>query len=115
MDERGSEGIMNLPDFLVEWPFGEIVVKGHRIGLYDVIDRYQSGLTPEEILERFPSLSVEKISNVLAFYHENRAEVDAYLEGCRKEMEEFRAAFPRRATKDDLIRYFASKNQSPKG
>src|SRR5947208_1348038 len=106
---------MELPDFLVEWPYGEIMVKGHRIGLYEVINKYQSGLAPEQILEEYPSLSLEKINNVLAFYHENQAEVDAYLQRCRKEMDDFRAAFPRGAGREELLRYFESRNQPPKG
>jgi uncharacterized protein (DUF433 family) len=106
---------MKLPDVLVEWPDGEIMVEGHRISLYHVIDKYQSGFTPEQILDEYPTLSLEKINDVLAFYHENQAEVDAYLQRCRKEMEDFRAAFPRGAGKDELIRYFAARNQPPKG
>ena len=37
---------MDLPDFLAEWPEGEIVLTGHRIGLYSVIDLYQRGFSP---------------------------------------------------------------------
>jgi hypothetical protein len=36
---------MDLPHFRTLWPNAEIVVTGHRIGLYSVIDRYQQGRT----------------------------------------------------------------------
>ena len=34
---------MNLPDFLTLWPNDEIVLTGHRIGLYSIIDQFQRG------------------------------------------------------------------------
>jgi hypothetical protein len=47
---------MNLPDFLTLWPNDEIVLTGHRIGLYSVIDRFQHGRSVEEIHAEFPIL-----------------------------------------------------------
>ena len=41
--QRERSTAVNLPDFLTEWPFGEIMIKGHRIGLYHVIRRYKDG------------------------------------------------------------------------
>jgi hypothetical protein len=34
---------MDLPDFLTRWPDGEIVLTGHRIGLYHVVRCYMVG------------------------------------------------------------------------
>jgi uncharacterized protein (DUF433 family) len=81
---------MNLPDFLMEAPFGEIRLTGHRIGLYHVIYYHNDGLTPEQLHEQFPTLELELIHKVLAFYRDNQAEVDAYVARCTSEMEQRR-------------------------
>lgn len=70
---------MKLPEFLTEWPYGEIVVTGHRIGLYHVVYDYNQGCSPEQLHEDYPTLPLELINKVLAFYKENQSEVDAYM------------------------------------
>jgi uncharacterized protein (DUF433 family) len=86
---------MQLPEFLTEWPYGEIVLTGHRIGLYHVVFDYNRGFTAEKISERFPTLSLELVRKVLAFYHQNKTEVDAYMARCAEELErQLRAAKP---------------------
>jgi uncharacterized protein (DUF433 family) len=100
---------MTLPDFLTEWPGGEIKLTGHRIPLYGVIRRYQEGFTPEMLLEHYPTLSSEKIRRVLDFYEANRAEVDAYIDQCRAEIER-QEALPRRGpTFEELKRRMAGR------
>ena len=84
---------MILPEFLTEWPHGEIVITGHRVGLYHVVKYYNEGYSPEMLHEQFPTLSVEQISKVLAFYQQNQPEVDTYVAGRRAEIER-QAALP---------------------
>jgi uncharacterized protein (DUF433 family) len=86
---------MELPDFLVEVPFGEIRLTGSRIGLFHIVHDYNEGLNAEGIHEEFPSLSLELIHKVIAFYQENRAEVDAYMARCYADMEERYAKAPK--------------------
>ncbi len=83
---------MKLPDFLTEAPFGEIRLTGHRIGLYHLIHDHQQGYSPERLLEEFPTLSLESINKVLAFYRANQEEVDACVARCRQESERERWA-----------------------
>jgi uncharacterized protein (DUF433 family) len=78
--------IERLPDCLHWHPDGEIRVVGHRIGLYSVIDRHQSGHSIEEILEEFPSLSLDEIRSIIAFYQANQHEVGAYVQEYRDEL-----------------------------
>ncbi len=78
---------MNLPEFLTEWPYGEIVLTGHRIGLYDVVSLHNEGYTAEMLHDEFPSLPLDLIERVLSFYKENRTEVDDYVAQCEEEME----------------------------
>src|SRR4051812_32710279 len=85
---------MELPEALIErlpnclhWsPDGEVRVVGHRIGLYSVIDRHQSGHSDEEILEEFSTLSLDEIRRIIAFYRANQHEVGAYVQEYRDEL-----------------------------
>jgi uncharacterized protein (DUF433 family) len=89
-----EEKAMNLPDFLTEWPFGEIMLTGHRIGLYSVVCRCKEGMNVERIHEEYPSLEPELIQKVLDFYHANQAEVDDYVAETRAELDRQAASRP---------------------
>jgi uncharacterized protein (DUF433 family) len=78
---------MDLPDFLTQWPKGEIVLTGHRIGLYSVIDLLERGCGPDEICEEFPTLNLDLIGQVIAFHDSHRAEVDAYVATYRADLD----------------------------
>lgn len=87
---------MKLPDFLTEWPDGEIMLTGHRISLYHVMSDHKEGYSAEMLHDQFPTLSLDHIERVLAFARENRAEVDAYVKHYREELDrqyaEYKAA-----------------------
>ena len=78
---------MNLPEFLVDHPDGEIRLTGHRIGLYDIASFHQDGYTPEMLHKQFPSLPLPLIRQVLDFYRENKEEVDVYVAECDAKIE----------------------------
>lgn len=77
---------MNLPEFLVDHPDGEIRLTGHRISLYNVANCYQKGYSPEMIREEFPTIPLALIYKVIAFCLENQKEVDAYVSAYRAEL-----------------------------
>jgi uncharacterized protein (DUF433 family) len=85
--DSGWNMIMDLPEFLTLWPNGEIMLTGHRIGLYSVIDLSQRGFSPDQIHDEFPSLAPELIRNVLVFHEARRPEVEAYVEAYRTELD----------------------------
>jgi uncharacterized protein (DUF433 family) len=70
---------MNLPDFLTLNEKGGIRITGHRIDLYHIVELYREGYTAEMMHCEFPTLSLAVIYKVMAFYLENKAEVDAYV------------------------------------
>jgi uncharacterized protein (DUF433 family) len=70
---------MQLEDYFDFLDPDDIRIKGHRIGIDNVLELYLNGYTAEEIAQYYPSLSLEKIHATLTYYHHNRAEVDAYL------------------------------------
>jgi uncharacterized protein (DUF433 family) len=82
---------MQLPPFLTQGSLGEIRVTGHRIDLFHIIYYHNSGQSAAQLHEEFPTLSVELLEEVLAFYENNRAEVDAYVKRCQDEIERQRA------------------------
>jgi len=57
----------------------DIRLKGHRIGIDDVLWYYLEGYTPEEIAANLPTLSLEEIHATITYYLHNRAEINAYL------------------------------------
>jgi uncharacterized protein (DUF433 family) len=85
---------MTLPDFLCQDEFGGIRLTGHRIALYHLLAYYQEGYSAEMLLEQFPSLSMGLIHKTLAFYWDNKPEVDAYLSQVQARLEEQRRQGP---------------------
>ena len=57
----------------------DIRIKGHRIGIDDVLYYYLEGHSLPEIVERFPTLNMEKICAALTYYYRHQAEMDDYL------------------------------------
>src|SRR5262245_26802224 len=83
---------MTNADFLVPGPHGEILLKGHRIGLQHVVRYYNEGYSPEMLVGQFPTLPLSLVHKVIAHYLENKAEVDDYVSRCREILEQQRAA-----------------------
>lgn len=64
-------------DFLSQ---NEIRLKGHRIGIEDVLyEHIYNELMPSELAARFPTLSAEQIYAAILYYLSNRERMDAYL------------------------------------
>ncbi len=58
---------------------GVFRVGGTRVRLDTVIGAFENGCLPEEILFKYPSLNLTDIYAVIAYYMQNREEVEAYL------------------------------------
>src|SRR5438128_11037804 len=111
MDARWRQRVfsMKLPNFLTTDKYGFIHLVGHRIGLNHVVNVYYQGKSPEQISEEFDTLSLAQIHQLLAFYHANKAEVDAYIADHDAEVERQIAATPKRLDIDERRRRFALK------
>ncbi|MFO1433194.1 MAG: DUF433 domain-containing protein [Candidatus Competibacteraceae bacterium] len=70
---------MQLEDYFDFLTPDDIRLKGHRIGIDNVLDYYLEGYTPEEIVANLPTLSLEQVHATITFYLHNRAEMGAYL------------------------------------
>jgi uncharacterized protein (DUF433 family) len=55
--------------------------------LFDlVVQAFNDGRTPEEIIQSYDTLSLEDVYAVIAYYLSHRAEVDAYIEEQEEEV-----------------------------
>jgi uncharacterized protein (DUF433 family) len=72
----------------IEQRHGGYYIKGARISLDSVVYAFNRGESPERILEMFPLLDqLGKIYGAIAFYLDNKAKIDAYLEESEREFE----------------------------
>ena len=70
---------MQLEDYFNFLGHDTIRLKGHRLGIEDILELYDAGYSAEQIALEFPGLSLEKIHATITYYWHNRAEIDAYL------------------------------------
>ena len=79
---------MRLEDYFEFVNDKAIFVKGTRIGIEVILRDYLEGASPEEILLRYPTLTLEQIHATITFYLHNKDEIDRYLQRCWQEGEE---------------------------
>jgi uncharacterized protein (DUF433 family) len=57
---------------------GKPRIDGHRITVkHIVLDHQRGGMSPDEIVSAYPSLTLSDVYAALAYYHDHRAEIDA--------------------------------------
>ncbi|NJO84698.1 MAG: DUF433 domain-containing protein [Blastochloris sp.] len=71
---------MQLADYLDFLGPDVIRLKGHRIGLEHIVERYRLGQSPEQMALDLPGVPLEMLYGVIAYYLHHQAEVDAYVE-----------------------------------
>lgn len=60
---------------------GKPHILGHRVKVQHIaVWRERMGMTPEEIVVTYPSLSLASVFAALAYYHSHRSEIDADIE-----------------------------------
>lgn len=65
-----------------------IRIGGTRVGIETILRDYQQGAGPEEIVLRYPTLSLEQVHATITYYLANHEKVDSYLERVRLHREE---------------------------
>lgn len=70
---------INLENYFDFYAHNDIRIKGHRIGIEDVLKYYLEGYSAEEIIDELPTLNLEKIYATLTYYHQNKQKIDNYL------------------------------------
>jgi uncharacterized protein (DUF433 family) len=92
---------------------GTIRVAGTRLTLDTVITAYRDGAPPEEIVKRFPAISLPDAYAVIGYYLRHPQEVEAYLDARRQAADalrqEIEASGPPRFSRDQLLARRAGK------
>jgi uncharacterized protein (DUF433 family) len=65
-----------------------IRIAGTRVGIETVLRDYREGASPEEIVLRYPTVSLEQVHATITYYLANREKIEAYLERVRQRQEE---------------------------
>lgn len=57
--------------------WGNPVIKGTRIKVSEIALRYElMGMTPDQIVEQFPHLTLPQVHDALSFYYEHKPKLD---------------------------------------
>jgi len=76
---------------------GKARIAGHRIRVLDVVHWSEhAGLTPREIVEYYPSITVEDVEAALAYYHAHPEEIREEVRREEEIAERYRAQHPSR-------------------
>jgi uncharacterized protein (DUF433 family) len=59
---------------------GKAVIKGTRLPVASIVNHYRSGMSIEEILEGYPSITPAQLFDALSYYFDNKEEIDKELE-----------------------------------
>jgi uncharacterized protein (DUF433 family) len=84
-------------------------VKGTRVGLEHLIWLYREGHTAEEIAIEFPTVTLEQVHGVIAYYLGNRNAVDGYIRTGEEQFEELRQQSLQKPPSEAVLRIRAIK------
>jgi uncharacterized protein (DUF433 family) len=74
---------------------GKPRIAGHRIRVEDIaVWHERMGHSADEIVSRYPQLTLAEIYAALAYYHDHREQIDAQMEADEKFVEEMRRLYP---------------------
>ncbi len=74
---------------------GKACVAGHRVRVMDIVMRHEDlGLTPDEIVEVYPDLSLSDVHAALTYYFDNVAEIRNDILHNDEIAAELRSSFP---------------------
>lgn len=87
---------------------GAVRVGNSRISLDLIVEQYENGLTPEDMIRAYDTLALADVYAVIAYYLRHKDEVRTYLKRRQEEAESLRAAIeaerPRVAQEELLAR-----------
>jgi uncharacterized protein (DUF433 family) len=74
---------------------GRACVAGSRVRVMDVVGLHErSGLSPDEIVDQFPSITLADVYAALAYYFDHKDEIDGDFRDAREIADRLRAQFP---------------------
>jgi uncharacterized protein (DUF433 family) len=74
---------------------GKACIRGTRIRVMDIVAAVEhQGLSPDEVCDQYPELTLGQIHGALAYYYDNRDDVRAEIESEKEKVERFRRDHP---------------------
>ena len=74
---------------------GKACIAGHRIRVMDVVVYHeQAGMSPDEIVDQFPSITLADVHAALAYYFDHRDEIEAEFRREREIADQMKSRFP---------------------
>jgi uncharacterized protein (DUF433 family) len=74
---------------LMQWEDGSIRIAGSRVPIDTILHHYNLGSTPEQIAWKFQGLRTADLYAVIAYYLNNREQIDQYLREREASAEEY--------------------------
>jgi uncharacterized protein (DUF433 family) len=71
--------VMASNPYVTQTPQNGWRITGTRVSLDSVVKAYWEGLSPEAIVDEWPTLTLEQVHGAIAFYLGNREEIDRYF------------------------------------
>ena len=69
---------------------GKARLDGHRVRVQDIVTDYEwNGLSPDEICQQYPSITLAHVHAALSYYYEHRDEIQADIASERLAVEKF--------------------------
>jgi uncharacterized protein (DUF433 family) len=94
---------------------GAIRVGHSRVSLDLVVEQYENGMTPEDMVRAYDTLQLADVHSVIAFYLRHRDEVRAYLQRRDEEAQTLRAKIEAerpRVSREELIARRSAKEKA---
>ncbi|HEY7157510.1 MAG TPA: DUF433 domain-containing protein [Gemmataceae bacterium] len=123
MDERELSELLPLhperPPLRVD-EGGAVRVGQSRISLDLIVEQYENGMTPEDMIRAYDTLVLADVHAVLAYYLRHRGEVQVYLKRRQEEAETLRAKLEAERSpvrREELLarRHAREKDHAPTG
>ncbi len=74
---------------------GSPVISGTRLRIVDIVIEYDRlGMTPDEIIDAHPQISLEAVHDALSFYYENREFLDNQITERKENIKNISDKFP---------------------
>ncbi len=83
---------------------GNARISGTRIEVINIAVETRLGLSPAQIREQYPHLSLAQIHAALAYYYDHQVEIDARIDQSVERDRQDRAIHPNPLTRDELLR-----------
>jgi uncharacterized protein (DUF433 family) len=97
---------------------GTVRVGTSRVTLDLVVDQYENGMSPEDMVRAYDTLSLADVHGAIAYYLRHRDEVGAYLTRRKEEAAALRAKIEAErpsVTRAELLKRRGETNHAPAG